>query len=86
MITEFDRQPQGRTQNAKPTALILKPTGKDPPAIYVVGRAFLARKREVQAFRECRWFILVWEYLTGIISVRLLRSHVRRGYNSNGGG
>ena len=42
-------------EDAKPKALIFKPTVKGPPAIYVVGRAFLARKWEVQAFRECRW-------------------------------
>jgi hypothetical protein len=55
MITEFefDRQPQGKTQNAKPTVLMLKPTAKGPSAIYVVGQAFLAR------------FILVWGSLTG---------------------
>jgi hypothetical protein len=55
MIRGADRQPQGPREDAKPTVLILKPTAEGPPAIYVVGRAFLARKREVQAFREYRW-------------------------------
>jgi hypothetical protein len=43
---------EGKTYSAN---IVLKPTVKGLPAVYVVGRAFLARKREVQAFRECRW-------------------------------
>ena len=57
MTTEFvtGNPKQGKTQNAKPTVLILKPTAKGPPAIYVVGRAFLARKQEPRHFGNAVW-------------------------------
>ena len=68
--------PKWRTQNAKSTVLTLKPTVKDSPAIYVVGRAFLAQKREVYSGVG----IFKWYYLSSppqILRIPRFRLEIR---------